>query len=91
MPNLFILFVSFLFGFSFKYFVGENELQRDSSLGSLEQSISEIITLKPKKKEVELSDHIQFSITEKWPPQSSRTDIVRDQPDDGDILSEGRL
>lgn len=65
-------------------------MQRDSSLGSLEQSISEIITLKPKKKEVELSDHIQFSITEKWPPQSRRADIVRDQTDDGDILSEGR-
>lgn len=69
--------------------IGDIESQHDSSLGNLEQSINEIITLKAKKKEVELSDHIQFSITEKSPPQSSRMDTVRDTTDDGDIISEG--
>lgn len=79
--------ISFDFLSRWRCVIGDIESQLDSSLGNLEQSLNDIITLKPKK--VELSDHIQFSITERSPPQSSRMDAVRDQTDDGDIISEG--
>lgn len=70
-------------------YLGE-KLVRHSSLESLERPKCEVpITPKPKKKEIELSDHIQFLITEKSPPQACLID-VRDAIDDGDVLSEGK-
>lgn len=68
---------------------------RHSSLESLERTKcdTQLVTPpKPRKKEVELSDHIQFLITEKSPSQAcSSVDVVRDTIDDGDVLSEGNL
>lgn len=51
---------------------------------------SDLVTTKARKKETELSDHIQFLITEKSPPQACSVDVVREIIDEGDILSEGK-
>lgn len=74
-------------------YLGE-KLARHNSLESLERPKCETIipALKPRRKEVELSDHIQFLITEKSMPQaSSSDDASRDPTDDGDILPDGRF
>lgn len=49
------------------------------------------MTKPPRKKEVELSDHIQFLITEKTPHQTRSTDdvVVREPLDEGDVVTEG--
>lgn len=71
-------------------YLGE-KLARHRSLESLECSKCEApVTPKPRKKEIELSDHIQFLITEKSPPQACIID-VRETVDDGDVLSEGKF
>lgn len=66
-------------------------MARHSSLESLERSKCDLIgPPKPRKKEVELSDHIQFLITEKSPPQACSVDVTaREAIDEGDVLSEG--
>lgn len=73
-------------------YLGE-KLVRHGSLESLERPKCEaIIPSKPRKKEVELSDHIQFLITEKSAPQtSSCIDASREPIDDGDVLSDGKF
>lgn len=72
-------------------YLGE-KLARHGSLESLDRpKIESIITPKPRKKEVELSDHIQFLITEKSAPQAANADEVSRDVDDGDVLSEGRF
>lgn len=73
-------------------YLGE-KLARHGSLESLERPKCEaIIPSKPRKKEVELSDHIQFLITEKSAPQtSSCIDASREPIDDGDVLSDGKF
>lgn len=45
----------------------------------------------PRKKEVELSDHVQFLITEKNPHQTCSADdvVVREPFDEGDVITEG--
>lgn len=71
-------------------YLGEN-IARHSSLESLERPKCEApVTPKPRKKDIELSDHIQFLITEKSPPQACLVD-VRETIDDGDVLSEGKF
>lgn len=71
-------------------YLGE-KLARHSSLESLERPKCEApVTPKPRKKEIELSDHIQFLITEKSPPQACLID-VRETIEDGDVLSEGEF
>lgn len=71
-------------------YLGE-KLARHSSLESLERPKCETpVTPKFRKKEIELSDHIQFLITEKSPPQACLID-VREIIDDGDVPSEGKF
>lgn len=72
-----------------------DKLSRHDSLESLEKVKSEVISpsppIRPRRKEVELSDHIQFLITEKSAPQKHSEDAVRDQLDDGDFTAEGKI
>ncbi|XP_031631652.1 guanylate cyclase soluble subunit beta-1 isoform X2 [Contarinia nasturtii] len=70
------------------------KLARHGSLESLERPKCEgiIVPPKPRKKEVELSDHIQFLITEKSAPQtSSSVEVSREAIDEGDVISEEGL
>lgn len=71
-------------------YLGEKQA-RHGSLENLERPKCEVISApKPRKKEVELSDHIQFLITEKSTPQaSSLIEVTRDAIDDGDVVSDG--
>lgn len=74
-------------------YLGE-KLARHGSLESLERPKCEgiMVAPKPRKKEVELSDHIQFLITEKSAPQtSSSVEVSREAIDEGDVLSEGKF
>lgn len=67
-------------------------MARHGSLESLERPHSDaIIPLKPRKKEVELSDHIQFLITEKTVSKTSSSDETSRElaADEGDIISDG--
>lgn len=72
-------------------YLGE-KLARHGSLESLERPKCEaILPPKSRKKEIELSDHIQFLITEKTAPQtSSSLDASREPIDDGDVFSDGK-
>lgn len=71
-------------------YLGE-KLARHRSLESLECPKCEApVAPKPRKKEIELSDHIEFLITEKSPPQARLID-VRETVDDGDVVSEGKF
>lgn len=72
-------------------YLGE-KMARHGSLESLERPHSDaIIPLKPRKKEIELSDHIQFLITEKSIPKTSSSDDTSREltADEGDIISDG--
>lgn len=69
-------------------------MARHGSLESLERPHSDaIIPLKPRKKEIELSDHIQFLITEKSMPKTSSSDETSRElaGDEGDIISDGKF
>lgn len=73
-------------------YLGE-KLARHGSLDSLERPKCEsIIAPKPRKKEVELSDHIQFLITEKSAPQTSSSfEVSREPVDEGDVFTDGEF
>lgn len=73
-------------------YLGE-KMARHGSLENLERPHSDaIIPLKPRKKETELSDHIQFLITEKTMPKTSSSDETSRElaADEGDIISDGK-
>lgn len=69
-------------------------MARHGSLESLERPHADpiaIIPSKPRKKEIELSDHIEFLITEKsMPKTSSSSDTARELTADDDIISDGK-
>lgn len=72
-------------------YLGE-KLARHGSLESLERPKCELINAsKPRKKEVELSDHIQFLITEKSAPQASSLIEVSREAIDEEYVSDGKL
>lgn len=64
-----------------------DRVKKDSS-----QALSSLpppLAPKPRKKEVELSDHIQFLITEKSPPQTCSVDVTRESVDESELTTEG--
>lgn len=64
-------------------YLGEKVAQQTDGIERLPDNI-----VKPRKKEVELSDHIQFQITEKSEPKANSIDEP-DQVDDGDFEAGG--
>lgn len=63
------------------------------SLESLEKSKNEkkvITSVKPRRKEIEVADHIQFLITEKSASHKNSRDIIGDLLDEADMINKSK-